>query len=97
MVQVQHLQAKLKKLRLGGMLDTLELRLQQAEQHQLGFLPFLELVLEDEITRREQRSLTLRLAQAHFEETKTLEEFDFNFNPKIPAAKIRELATCPCV
>ena len=94
MVQVHHLQSKLKKLRLGGMLDTLELRLEQADQQRLGYLQFLELMLEDEITRRDQRGLTLRIAQAHFEEIKTLEEFDFNFNPKIPAPKIRELATC---
>jgi hypothetical protein len=80
MVQVHHLQSKLKKLRLGGMLDTLELRLEQADQQRLGYLQFLELMLEDEITRRDQRSLTLRIAQAHFEEIKTLEEFDFTFN-----------------
>ncbi len=94
MVQVHHLQSKLKTLRLGGMLDTLELRLEQADQQRLGYLQFLELMLEDEITRRDQRSLTLRITQAHFEEIKTLEEFDFTFNPKIPAPKIRELATC---
>jgi DNA replication protein DnaC len=76
------------------MLDTLELRLEQANQQRLGYLQFLELMLEDEITRRDQRSLTLRIAQAHFEEIKTLEEFDFTFNPKISAPKIRDLATC---
>jgi DNA replication protein DnaC len=94
MANVHHLQTTLKKLRLGGMLDTLELRLQQADQERLGYLQFLELMLEDEIARREQRGLALRIAQAHFEEIKTLEEFDFSFNSKIPAQKIRDLATC---
>jgi DNA replication protein DnaC len=94
MANVHHLQTTLKKLRLGGMLDTLEPRLQQADQERLGYLQFLELMLEDEIARREQRGLALRIAQAHFEEIKTLEEFDFSFNPKIPAQKIRDLATC---
>jgi DNA replication protein DnaC len=94
MANLHQLQPKLKRLRLGGMLDTLSLRIDQAERGQLGYLQFLELLLEDEITRREQRGLDLRVAQAHFEEAKTLEEFDFAFNPKIPAPKIHDLATC---
>jgi DNA replication protein DnaC len=94
MARVHHLQPKLKRLRLGGMLDTLEVRMHQAEQAKLGYLQFLELMLEDEITRREQKGLAYRIAQAHFEEVKTLEEFDFRFNPKIPAQKIHGLATC---
>ncbi|MDA8188185.1 MAG: ATP-binding protein, partial [Dehalococcoidales bacterium] len=75
MVKVHHLQSKLKSLRLGGMLDTLELRLDQAQKDHLGYLQFLELMLEDEINRRSQRVLTSRIAKAHFEEIKTLEEF----------------------
>jgi DNA replication protein DnaC len=94
MPNLHHLQPQLKRLRLGGVLDTLAMRLDQAEQGHLGYLQFLELLLEDEIARREQRGLALRLAQAHFEELKTLEAFDFAFNPKIPAAKIHDLATC---
>lgn len=94
MVKVHHLQSKLKSLRLGGMLDTLELRLDQAQKDRLGYLQFMELMLEDEIARRSQRGLASRVAKAHFEEVKTLEEFDFGFNPKIPAQKVRDLATC---
>lgn len=58
MVSAHHLQPKLKRLRLGGMLDTLQIRLDQAQQHQLGYLEFLELMIEDEITRREQRGVS---------------------------------------
>ncbi len=94
MVNAHHLQPKLKRLRLGGMLDTLEVRMHQAEQAKLGYLQFLELMLEDEIARREQKGLAYRIAQAHFEEVKTLEDFDFGFNPKVPAQKIHDLATC---
>ena len=94
MVRTHHLQPKLKRLRLGGMLDTLELRLNQAEAERLGYLQFLEFMLEDEIARREQRALGNRVARAHFEEVKTIEEFDFSFNPKIPAQRLRDLATC---
>jgi len=76
------------------MLDTLQVRLEQAQEQHLGYLEFLELMLEDEIVRREQKGLSLRVAHAHFEEVKTLEDFDFAFNPKIPAPKLRDLATC---
>ena len=94
MPKAHHLQPKLKTLRLGGMLDTLALRIDQAEADHLGYLQFLEFMLEDEITRREQRSLTNRIGRAHFEAIKTLEDFDFRFNPKVPAEKIRDLAAC---
>ena len=94
MPKLHHLQPKLKKLRLGGMLDTLSLRIDQAEQERLGYLQFLEFMLEDEIARRDQRSLANRIARAHFEEIKTIEDFDFHFNPKTPAERIRDLAAC---
>lgn len=88
------LQAKLKTLRLGGMLHTLELRRGQAEDQRLGHVEFLALLLDDEIDRRQSKMLAQRLHRARFEEEKTLEEFDFSFNPQIPAEQLRNLATC---
>ena len=93
MLKPSHLQSKLRALRLGGMLETLDLRLDQAGQGRLGYLEFLELLLEDEIGRRAAKGLASRVSKAHFEEQKTLEEFDWSFNPTIPAARIRDLAT----
>lgn len=52
MTKVHHLTSKLKALKLGGMLDTLELRLEQARTDRLGYVEFLELLLEDEVQRR---------------------------------------------
>ena len=92
MVRAHQLAPKLKALRIGGMLDTLELRLQQAQQGQGGYLEFLESLLEDEITRRDNKALSLRLQRARFEGVRTLADFDFSFNPKIPAPQIRDLA-----
>jgi len=88
------LQPKLKALRLGGILDTLDLRLHQAQQSSLGYLVFLELLLEDEINRRAQKALGQRLTRARFAETKTLADFDFSCNPQLPARFIHDLATC---
>jgi DNA replication protein DnaC len=76
------------------MLDTLDLRLGQAQQERLGYIEFLELLLEDEIQRRTQKRLAARVAKAHFEETKTFETFDFAFNPRIPVQQIRDLPAC---
>lgn len=94
MGNVHHLASKLKALKLGGMLDTLDLRLKQVQQEHLGNIEFLELLLEDEVQRRANKRLVNRVAQAHFEELKTFETFDFTFNPKIPARQIMDLATC---
>ncbi len=88
------LQPRLKRLKLGGMLQTLELRVDQAHQEKLGHLAFLELLLEDEIQRRANKSLARRVQRARFDEPQTLSDFDFAFNPKIPSAQIRDLATC---
>ncbi|MGA9775701.1 MAG: IS21-like element helper ATPase IstB [Candidatus Dormiibacterota bacterium] len=88
------LQTQLKTLRLGGMLHTLELRRAQAEDQRLGHLEFLALLLDDEIDRRQSKMLAERLHRARFEEEKTLEEFDWSYNPQIPAEQLRNLATC---
>ncbi|MGH7481054.1 MAG: IS21-like element helper ATPase IstB [Longimicrobiales bacterium] len=87
------LQPRLKRLKLGGMLGTLELRLDQAHQEKLGHLEFLELMLEDEIQRRLNKALARRIQRARFDEAQTISDFDFTFNPKIPASQIRDLAT----
>jgi DNA replication protein DnaC len=91
------LQTQLKTLRLGGMLHTLELRRGQAEEQRLGHLEFLALLLDDEIARRQSKMLAQRLHRARFEEEKTLEEFDWSYNPQIPAEQLRNLATCTFV
>lgn len=85
---------KLKTLRLSGLLDTLDLRLRQAQDETLGYMEFLELLIGDETERREAKKLNARLSKAAFEEEKTLEGFDFSFNANIPSRKVRDLAAC---
>jgi DNA replication protein DnaC len=91
-MQTHELEGKLKSLRLSGMLATLEARLLQARAGELGHLEFLEVLLEDELSRREARALSERIRRAHFEAELTLEEFDFTYNPQLPAPLIRDLA-----
>ena len=82
----------LRQLKLSGMLATLDARLAQAAAGDLGHLDFLQVLCEDEITRRASVSLAKRIRRARFEEQATLEGFDFAASPKLPAAQIRDLA-----
>jgi DNA replication protein DnaC len=93
MMRPHQLETSLKTLALSGMLDTLEARLAQAHAGDLGHLEFLQVLCQDEITRREAAALARRLRAAKFETAATIEEFDFDYNPTIPAARIRDLAT----
>jgi len=93
-MQIHHLLPKLKKVRLSGMLETLPMRIEQARSEKLDCLEFLEILLEDETQRRANHSFSRRIMRAEFEEIKTIEDFDLEFNPQIPKEKIRELATC---
>jgi DNA replication protein DnaC len=93
MSRPHQLEPTLRALGLSGMLDTLEARLAQAHAGQLGHLEFLQTLCQDEITRRDAAALTRRVRAARFEATTTLEQFDFTYNPKIPAALICDLAT----
>ena len=88
------LKEQLKALKLSGFLQTLDLRLQEAQKTSLGYLDFFQLLLQDEIERREAKKLNLRLTKASFEEEKTLEDFDFSFNAKLNAKFIRDLGNC---
>jgi len=84
----------LRTLRLSGILETLEVRNRQAVEQQSSFIDFLTTLLQDEVERRAQSKLRLRLRRAAFDATKTLESFDFSFNPKLNKAQIFDLATC---
>jgi len=83
----------LKKLRLSGLAQTLEVRLQEAAGHNLNHAEFLELILQDELAVREERLLARRVRAADFREPKTLEDFDWQFNPAIKRKQVYELAT----
>jgi len=88
------LQAQLKTLKLSGFLQTLDLRLKEAQKASLGYLEFFQLLIQDEVERREAKKLNLRLTKASFEEEKTLEGFDFSSNPKLNGKLIRDLGNC---
>lgn len=84
----------LKKLRLSGVLKTLDLRMKEAQDGEVSHADFLFRVCCDEVQRREAKQLDQRMRRANFESTKHLEDFEWSFNPKVPKQRIVELATC---
>ena len=93
MAVAHQLEEALSALKLFGMAETLEARLAQAKAGELGHIELLQALCQDEAARRDATGLARRVKAAHFEALCTLEEFDFAFNPKVPAAKIRDLGT----
>jgi DNA replication protein DnaC len=87
------LERKLRLLRLSGMVQALPVRNQEAISGQLAHVEFLELLVEDELARRRDRLFQRRLKQAHIPQVKSLDSFDWTFNPKLPKPLILDLAT----
>jgi DNA replication protein DnaC len=82
----------LKKLRLSGMAQSLEVRLQEASSNRLDHGEFLELVLQDELAVRRERLIARRTQSASFREQKTLEDFEWDFNRSVKKKQIYDLA-----
>jgi DNA replication protein DnaC len=87
------LERKLKHLRLSGMAQVMDVRIQQAISSRLSHLEFFELLVEDELHRRRDRLFEQRLRQAGLPERKRLEDFNFDFNTNINRKQIFDLAT----
>ena len=92
-MSAQALAPDLKRLRLSGILDTLEVRTQQAIGEHWSYDEFLTRLVQDEVARRSQKQLDVRLRRGNLNTTKTLETFDFGFNPGINRQQIFDLAT----
>jgi DNA replication protein DnaC len=90
----ESLSSALRKLRLSGLSRTLEVRLQEAASHNLSHAEFLELILQDELTVRQERLIDRRVTAAGFRELKPLADFEWSFNPSIKKKQIYDLACC---
>lgn len=88
------LKAKLLKLRLNGMLDNLEQKISLAMEEKWDYTNFLIALCTDEIDLREYKLLSKRINKSNLEPEKTLELFNFDFNPGIHKQTIKELANC---
>jgi len=92
LIELQH---ALRQLRLGGIATVLETRLRQAQTEAMAPIDLISCLVNDELTRRGDRLLERRRKQAAFRDPqKTLDRFDFNFNPKMNRSLVFDLATC---
>ena len=88
------LQSALRQLRLGGMAAVLETRLRQAQAEPMAPIDLIACLVSDELTRRSDRLLERRRKQAAFRDPdKSLDNFDFAFNPKMNRSLVFDLAT----
>jgi DNA replication protein DnaC len=88
------LQRALRQLRLGGIATVLETRLRQAQTEPMAPIDLLSCLVSDELTRRADRLLERRRKQAGFRDAgRMLDNFDFNFNPKMNRSLVFDLAT----
>ena len=94
-MNITELERALRQLRLGGMADVLETRLHQAQAEPMAPIDLIASLVSDELTRRSDRLLERRRKEAAFRDpNRTLDSFDFNFNPKMNRSLIFDLATC---
>ena len=84
----------LRQFKLSGIYNNIEERLSYAEKSSISYREFLEILLEDEVNNRKSNSYKKRCLQAKLPSKKTIEDFDFSFQPSIDKKQISDLATC---
>lgn len=94
---MEELTYKLKSIRLSGMTQKLNIRIHEATANELSYPEFLNNLVDDELTVRRDRLLNRRLKQAKFPYQKTIDDFDFGFNPSINKQQIKKLAAAAFV
>jgi DNA replication protein DnaC len=91
-MHVVELERSLRQLRLGGMAAVLETRLRQAQAEAMAPIDLISCLVSDELTRRTDRLLERRKQAAFRDPDKTLDNFDFGFNPKMNRSLVFDLA-----
>lgn len=91
---MNELKSKLRELKLAGAIKTIETRNRYALEHKISYLEFLELIIEDEYANRMANSYHKRFSKAKLTMQKTLDNFDFSYQPELDKRLINDLASC---
>ena len=91
------LESRLRRLRLGFVAQAVEAHNTESNRQKHSFLDFLEALVDGELSTRENKGLMKRVKAARFPVAKTLEEFDFDFQPKLDVKLVKSLASCAFV
>lgn len=92
-MSIEEIKKNLQELRLVGMVESFEVRALQAGQGNLAFLDAFAMLLQDEVDRNKSSTAQRRFKRSGLEERKTMDDFDWKFNPKIPKKECFELLT----
>lgn len=84
---------RLTRLRLGHVAERIDSLLSDAAKKDSTYLDFLDELLNEEVASKHRKRISMHLKIAHFPTVKTLEEFDFKFQPSVDQSLVRELAT----
>lgn len=91
--QIERIDGYLSRLKLNRVRDRLEVLLQEASKQELSYTDFLDRVLEEEVLSKQEKNIALRTTMARFPYLKTLEGFDYKFQPSVDQRQIKELCT----
>ena len=91
---MNQLKRKIQHLKLSGIVKSLEARNKYAIENQLSYIDFLELLIEDEYANRRSNSYKKRLNKSKLDTAKTLETYDFTYQPELNKKQILDLAGC---
>jgi DNA replication protein DnaC len=91
--QMERLQECMGRLRLVRTMDRLPGLLEDAAKRELSYSDFLEELLRGELSGKHERNTAMRISMAHFPFHKSLDSFDFKFQPSLDARQVRELGT----
>ena len=93
-MNLPELERSLRQLRLSGMAAVLETRIRQAQAEPMAPIDLISCLVSDELTKRSDRLLVRRRKEAGFRDSnRTLDNFDFTFNPKMNRSLLFDLAT----
>lgn len=92
--QLERLQEHCQRLRLFKSRERLEALLQDATTQEATYGDFLETVLTEEVTSKTEKNVTMRTHLARFPFVKTLESFDWSYQPSLDKKQLQTLATC---
>jgi DNA replication protein DnaC len=91
---MEKIKTKLRNLKLAGMVKSIESRNKYAIESKASYLDFMELLLEDEYVNRMSNSFSKRLSKSKIDTQKTLDDFDFNYQPDLNKRQIMDIASC---
>jgi DNA replication protein DnaC len=91
---MNQIKSKLRDLKLAGIIKTLDSRNNYALENKLSYMDFLELIIEDEYANRMANSYQKRFSKAKLSMQKTLQNYDFSYQPELDKKLVNELASC---